>query len=276
MDNDQDKIEEAAHWVKHARALLVTAGAGMGVDSGLPDFRGPEGFWRAYPALGAAGLNFQDIASPHAFAARPALAWGFYGHRLALYRRTRPHAGFEILRRWAEGMPEGYRVFTSNVDGHFQRAGFAPETVHECHGSIHVLQCLEPCCERIWSADGFTPEIDEANCLLLNEPPKCPYCAGMARPNILMFDDYAWVDPPTAESRARLDAWIGARNDILVIEVGAGTEIPTARRFGERQATQLIRINARQAGVRGGKHNMGLAGAALDTLVAIEEVASRL
>lgn len=276
MGNDQEKIEKAAHWVKNARALLITAGAGMGVDSGLPDFRGPDGFWRAYPALGAARMHFQDIAAPHAFRIHPALAWGFYGHRLALYRRTPPHTGFEILRRWAEAMPEGYRVFTSNVDGHFQGAGFAPEKVHECHGSIHMLQCLEPCCEEIWSAEEFKPEIDAINCLLLNAPPKCPHCGGMARPNILMFDDYSWVDPPTAESRSRLDAWIGARDGILVIEVGAGTEIPTARRFGERQATQLIRINARQAGVRGGKRNMGLMGTALDTLLAIDEVVRRL
>ncbi|KDP87807.1 hypothetical protein CF70_034405 [Cupriavidus sp. SK-3] len=275
MRSDQHKIEEAADWVRNARALLITAGAGMGVDSGLPDFRGTEGFWGAYPALGAAGLNFQDIASPQAFASHPALAWGFYGHRMALYRRTQPHAGFEILRRWAEGMPQGYRVYTSNVDGHFQRAGFTPEKVHECHGSIHVLQCLQACTEHTWSADGFQPEVDEAKCKLLNDPPRCPHCGGAARPNILMFDDFSWVETPTVESRDRLDTWTRTRENILVIEVGAGTEIPTARRFGERHATQFIRINTRQAGVRGGKHNMGLAGTALDTLAAIDAVMRR-
>lgn len=275
MRDDQDKIEEAADWVRNASALLITAGAGIGVDSGLPDFRGSQGFWRAYPALGAAGFSFQDIASPQVFKVRPKLAWGFYGHRLALYRRTHPHAGFEILRRWANAMPEGHRVFTSNVDGQFQRAGFAPEKVHECHGSIHVLQCLEPCCDLVWSADDLIPEVDDANCLLLNEAPRCPYCGGLARPNILMFDDYSWLEPPTAESRSRLDEWTGLRSDILVIEVGAGTDIPTARRFGERHAAYFIRINARQAGVRGGNRNVGLEGTALETLAAIEQAIGR-
>lgn len=202
MRTEEENIELAADWIRNARGLLITAGAGMGVDSGLPDFRGPEGFWRAYPALGEAGLSFQDIAAPHAFKAHPKLAWGFYGHRLALYRRTVPHAGFGILRRWAEGMPEGYRVFTSNVDGHFQRAGFDPDKVHECHGSIHVLQCTVPCGEQTWSADDFAPEVDEARCLLRNTPPRCPRCGSMARPNILMFDDYSWVEERTEESRS--------------------------------------------------------------------------
>lgn len=86
----------AADLIAQADALLVAAGAGIGVDSGLPDFRGPEGFWKAYPALGRRGIGFEQAASPRSFHADPTLAWGFYGHRLALYRRTVPHAGFEI------------------------------------------------------------------------------------------------------------------------------------------------------------------------------------
>ena len=63
----------------------------MGVDSGLPDFRGEHGFWKAYPALGRAKISFDSIASPEAFEKNPRLAWGFYGHRLKLYRETVPH-----------------------------------------------------------------------------------------------------------------------------------------------------------------------------------------
>jgi NAD-dependent SIR2 family protein deacetylase len=117
----------------------------MGVDSGLPDFRGPEGFWRAYPPYRPLGLRFEELADPAHFDDDPELAWGFYGHRLALYRATVPHAGFGVLRRWAERVPT--RVFTSNVDGAFQAAGFAPADVTECHGAIGTLQCSRPCHE---------------------------------------------------------------------------------------------------------------------------------
>ncbi|WP_322049658.1 Sir2 family NAD-dependent protein deacetylase, partial [Paraburkholderia sp. J67] len=76
---------------EEADGLLVTAGAGMGVDSGLPDFRGDEGLWRAYPALRHHGFSFEEIANPAVFSSDPRLAWGFYGHRLKLYRATQPH-----------------------------------------------------------------------------------------------------------------------------------------------------------------------------------------
>ncbi|HEY2342264.1 MAG TPA: Sir2 family NAD-dependent protein deacetylase, partial [Chthoniobacteraceae bacterium] len=118
-------LDRAAAAVAAADALLITAGAGMGVDSGLPDFRGPEGFWRAYPPFRERGLDFAAAANPRWFERDPAFAWGFYGHRLNLYRGTAPHDGFQILRRWSERMSHGAFIFTSNVDGHFLRAGFS-------------------------------------------------------------------------------------------------------------------------------------------------------
>ncbi|MGF6303278.1 MULTISPECIES: hypothetical protein [Paraburkholderia] len=73
---DEEKLEKAAGWLREADGLLITAGAGMGVDSGLPDFHGQDGFWRAYPALQHRGLSFEDMANPAAFARHPELAWG--------------------------------------------------------------------------------------------------------------------------------------------------------------------------------------------------------
>lgn len=73
-----DSIVQAARLIASADALHITAGAGMGVDSGLPDFRGSKGFWEAYPALARAGIEFRSIANPAAFKDNPRLAWGFY------------------------------------------------------------------------------------------------------------------------------------------------------------------------------------------------------
>lgn len=201
-------IERAAELIDQADALLVAAGAGMGVDSGLPDFRGVEGFWRAYPALGRRGLQFYEVASPRTFGSDPALAWGFYGHRLDLYRRTAPHAGFHVLRRWGERMLHGYGVFTSNVDGHFQRAGFDAAAVTEFHGSIHHLQCTRSCGSGIWSADAFAPTVDLKACRLAGPAPRCPRCGAIVRPNILMFGDFGWIDSRSAAQEAALRRWL--------------------------------------------------------------------
>lgn len=135
----QDTIPQAAKTIQQADGLLITAGAGMGIDSGLPDFRGKNGFWRAFPPLAKLNLNFQDMATPNLFHHDPLLAWGFYGLRLNSYRKTIPHAGFHLLKKWAKHKQHGAFVYTSNVDGQFQKAGFPPHQVIECHGSIHHL-----------------------------------------------------------------------------------------------------------------------------------------
>ena len=81
-------IELVKEKISNASYILITAGAGMGVDSGLPDFRGKEGFWRAYPIAKKLNLDFQELASPKWFEENPKLAWAFYGHRLHLYGNT--------------------------------------------------------------------------------------------------------------------------------------------------------------------------------------------
>lgn len=57
----KNTIEHAAKTITNAKALLITAGAGIGVDSGLPDFRGPEGFWKAYPPLKKRNLTLPEM-----------------------------------------------------------------------------------------------------------------------------------------------------------------------------------------------------------------------
>jgi NAD-dependent SIR2 family protein deacetylase len=266
-------LHRAADLVQQADLLIVAAGAGMGVDSGLPDFRGNEGFWNAYPALGRARMAFTSVASPATFHSDPALAWGFYGHRLNLYRATVPHAGFAVLKRWGERMPHCAAVFASNVDGQFQAAGFDPQRIHECHGSIHHLQCLQPCGAQIWSADGYTPHVDSDACRLLNAPPACPHCGALARPNILMFGDGGWNERRAAAQEARLHRLLQQAERPLVVELGAGVAIPSVRHFGQalvsRHNGRMLRINPREPQVAGTR-DVGLPANALAALAAID------
>lgn len=270
-------IQRAADLIGDADALLVGAGAGMGVDSGLPDFRGPEGFWKAYPALGQRGLKFYEVASPRTFETDPALAWGFYGHRLNLYRKTQPHAGFGLLQAWGDRTLQGCGVFTSNVDGHFQRSGFGSSPLAECHGSIHHLQCSVPCGTAIWPADEFEPEIDADTCLLQNEPPRCPWCGALARPNILMFGDGTWQDGRARGQETYLRNWLEGVQRLVVVELGAGTAIPSVRHFSHglvaNHGARLVRINPREPVVPT-QRDVSIARPALATLQAIDEILS--
>jgi len=268
-----EACRRSAELIEQADGLLITAGAGMGIDSGLPDFRGAQGFWRAYPALGRARIPFERIACPETFQSDPALAWGFYGHRLNLYRATLPHEGFQILRRIGERLPDGCFVFTSNVDGQFTKAGFDDNRIAECHGSIHHLQCLAACRRDLWSAKDFHPQVDEEACRLVSDYPRCPHCGGMARPNILMFGDWGWQERRSETQQRRLRSWLRSVERLLVIEIGAGTRIPTVRMMSESSGGRLIRINP-DAPELGQAEGVSLPCGGLDGLRAIEAALS--
>lgn len=272
---DERDLRRAAEAIAGADALIFGAGAGMGVDSGLPDFRGDQGFWKAYPPYARLGLGFASLANPAWFRDDPGLAWGFYGQRLHLYRSTVPHEGFKILGNWASKSREGAYVITSNVDGQFQRAGFPEGRVVEIHGAIDYLQCTRECGSGIFSADPFDVRVDPET--LYAEPPlpDCKKCGALARPNILMFGDIDFDGTRGEVQRALFQCWLnrlGTASRVAVIECGAGTAIPSvrlrcedlARRFGGT----LIRINPREPEVPPGQ--IGLPCGALEGLQAIE------
>lgn len=256
----QENLKRAALALREADALLVTAGAGMGVDSGLPDFRGDKGFWKAYPPMAKLGVSFVEMANPWWFERDPALAWGFYGHRLNLYRKTVPHAGFNLLLEVGRQKKQGYFVFTSNVDGQFQIAGFDEERIEECHGSIHHLQCSRPCSQDIWEARGVDPDVDETQFRAREPLPRCPKCGALARPNVLMFNDWDWIPNRTRIQGEHFSRWLEAisRNgsSLSVVELGAGKAVATVRMTSEGVARggkgTLIRINPREFDVPSG------------------------
>jgi NAD-dependent SIR2 family protein deacetylase len=246
-----ERFNRAAEAVRNARALVITAGAGMGVDSGLPDFRGERGFWNAYPMYERLGIGFPGAANPAHFNRDPAFGWGFYGHRTNLYRETVPHAGFSLLLQWCDRFGLDRFVVTSNVDGQFQKAGFPENDILEVHGSIHHLQCTAPCSSAIWE-NGETIPVDLATMRSLHIP-RCIHCSATARPNILMFGDWSWISDRTARQERLFDEFVAEQRDrtMVVIELGAGTAIPTIRHtsedLGRRRGATIIRINPRES-----------------------------
>jgi NAD-dependent SIR2 family protein deacetylase len=217
MTDLERACQREAEAILAADGLLIGAGAGMGVDSGLPDFRGPERFWRAYPAF--RGRRFEEMSNPVWFQRDPAQAWGFFGHRLNLYRATAPHAGF------------------------------SPDRILECHGSIHFLQCVAGCTDSIWPADDTTVSLDASTIRARPPLPQCIRCGRLARPNVLMFNDWGWVSNRSDEQQRRYRAWLSQLADrrLAAIEFGAGTAVPTVRWECERRGDPLIRVNPRDS-----------------------------
>ena len=270
---DEPRHREVADIISNADAMVITAGAGMGVDSGLPDFRGNQGFWNSYPMYERLGLSFIQAANPEHFDNDPHFGWGFYGHRTNLYRETIPHVGFKILLNWIKEFNLNYFIATSNVDGQFQKAGFPEDQILEVHGSIHHLQCTIPCNNNIWPNNGEF-KIDESTMRSINVP-KCPECQRVARPNILMFGDYSWLAKRSSIQEESFDEFLQDNNNkrMVVIEIGAGSSIPTIRhlseQLGQRPQTTVLRINPREPHIRA--PHFSFAGGAVEVLTQIQD-----
>lgn len=282
----QENLTRAAQAVSKAKFFIFTAGAGLGVDSGLPAFRTKEGLWKAYPYFKKIGIdNLSEMSDPTWFERDPSLAWGFWSHRTSLYRRTQPHDGFKVMLKWAaearhrspitaekedetdeEMMKEiralNYGVFTSNVDGQFQKAGFDDNRVFACHGEVKMLQCTNANCAARngpfpWPAAFLTSDpivpFDEETLRVADvqkEAPRCPVaaCNALARPNVMMFGDADYTEAYQCTKEHRLGKFLSLTrpSETVVVEIGAGTAIPTVRRFGEALAKRgctMIRIN---------------------------------
>jgi NAD-dependent SIR2 family protein deacetylase len=167
-------------------------------------------------------------------------------------------------------------VFTSNVDHQFQRAGFHPHRIVECHGRIEVLQCAAGCGAPTFPAPPAPVIVDEVSFRAAPPLPSCPGCGRLARPNVLMFGDGGWDSTTSDEQALRLERWLaevrarGAR--LVIVECGAGSAVPTVRLTGEhlarRQGALLIRVNVREAEAPPGA--ISVAAGALEALTRID------
>lgn len=143
--------------------------------------------------------------------------------------------------------------------------------IHECHGSIHWLQCTDSVCGEVWSAAEFEPVVDAEACRLVTPLPRCPACGSLARPNILMFGDGHWVSDRYDAQDAACTTWLRSVQKPVVIELGAGTAVPSVRFFGEYQGIPMIRINVREAESTMG-NCISLPMGALEALQAIDAI----
>ncbi|HDL3484521.1 TPA: NAD-dependent deacetylase, partial [Mannheimia haemolytica] len=120
----------------------------------------------------------------------------------------------------------------------------------------------------------YQPVTDDEHCLVLSEPPTCPDCGGLARQNVLMFNDWSYAEGYQLTKETLLDEWLRKAQRPVVIEIGAGKVVPTVRNFSERTAKQkkggLIRINPIDAGVPK-MHFLSLEMGGLEALQGIEE-----
>jgi NAD-dependent deacetylase len=151
--------------LKNSQKVTALTGAGVSAESGVPTFRGKDGWWRNY--------NPMELATFEAFTRDPKLVWEWYMYRRDLIRTISPNPGHYALAEMASLFDE-FTLITQNVDRLHMDAG--SDKIHELHGNIHRNRCVD--CNHIDYTESF-PEL----------PPKCPECQGRLRPDVVWFGE---------------------------------------------------------------------------------------
>ena len=149
--------------------VFVLTGAGISAESGLATFRGSGGLWN--------GFRVEDVATPEAWTADPALVWRFYSMRRRDALAAVPNPAHRALARLGERLGERLFLCTQNVDDLHERAG--SQRVHHMHGTLFASRCVR--CEE--------PFADRAAYETAAALPKCARCGAPVRPHIVWFGE---------------------------------------------------------------------------------------
>jgi NAD-dependent deacetylase len=167
--------------------VIALTGAGVSAESGIPTFRGKDGYW----TIGAREYHPQELATCAAFEDMPWDVWAWYLYRRGVCRRAEPNAGHHALARLAAALPERFALVTQNVDGLHRRAGSPDATTFPIHGDISLMRCAADCVPDRWPIPDAVSDLGRGDAVAPATQALlvCPRCGGMARPHILWFDE---------------------------------------------------------------------------------------
>src|SRR5215471_5930049 len=170
-DGDMDR-SSLPGWARGVGKVTVLTGAGISTDSGIPDFRGPNGLWTRDPAA-------ERLSTFQAYVTDPALRRRAWQARLAHPAwSAEPNAAHTALAALARGLDSW--VLTQNIDGLHQRAGTPADRVLELHGSMHRVVCIS-CGDRT----EMTSALDRVRAGEVDPP--CEQCGGVLKSATVMF-----------------------------------------------------------------------------------------
>lgn len=225
-----DQIDEVRRWVSGARRVVALTGAGISTESGVPDFRGPQGLWTKNPKA-------ERLSNIHDYMSDPEV------RRLAWQQRldhpawqAQPNAGHRALAA-LERAGRLHALITQNIDGLHQKAGNSPEKVIEVHGTVHEYVCMT------CGARGPMPVVLE-RVRAGEEDPPCIDCGGILKSATISFGQALVPDVIDRAMRAARDADVLlAVGSTLQVYPVAGA-VPRAKAAGAR----IVIVNAEPTG----------------------------
>ena len=171
---------------RHGTIIFLT-GAGVSAESGIPTFRGAEGYW----SVGSHNYHPQEMATNYAFSKMPWEVWAWYLYRRTICHKAAPNEAHLALVEAEKILGERFLLVTQNVDGLHLRAGNSPERTFEIHGNADYFRCSAECQnyrEFIGARAGDFEKQQKCSPADM-EALRCPHCGDLARPHVLWFDE---------------------------------------------------------------------------------------
>lgn len=217
--------------------VVVLTGAGISAESGIPTFRGEEGYW----VVGSRNYMPQEMATWEMFEQAPEEVWRWYLHRFGRCGEARPNAGHSALVALEQALGDRFTLVTQNIDGLHRRAG--SQRVLCIHGDAAWVRCSRECGLGRVDLPGAVPLPRGAEPLTGAERAalRCPRCAAWLRPHVLLFDEFY------DEENYRMDSALraaGRADLLLVVGTSGATNLPM--QIGElawRRGTAMVDVN---------------------------------
>ena len=171
----QREMLTVARAIENAERILIITGAGLSADSGLPTYRGINGL---YNDKTVEGMSIEEALSGPVLRDNPTLCWKYLAELGRACLNAEPNAGHRAIAELQRRKP-GCWVLTQNIDGFHRRAGSPAERLISIHGDLEPLYC-----QSCGAEDKNLLEALESGL-----PPKCPACAGILRPPVVLFEE---------------------------------------------------------------------------------------
>ena len=221
------------------RHLTVLTGAGISAESGIPTFRGKDGFW----TVGSREYHPQEMATLQMFQKHPGAVWQWYLYRMGMCRSAEPNNGHRAVAAMESRLGDRFALVTQNVDNLHLRAGNSPRRTFEIHGNVFYTRCAYSCTDRLFPLPGeVRPKAREEAI-----PPEemvhlsCPACGGWTRPHVLWFDEAYNEHYFRFESTLRLAM---STDLLMVVGTSGATNLPNqVVQIAHRRGVPILDIN---------------------------------
>ena len=216
---DNTLQERLTEFYQKSRRLTILTGAGLSADSGIPTFRGKEGFW----TIGSVNYMPEEMGTYEMFLDKPLEVWKWFLYRFNICIKALPNKGHFAIKELEDTFTDRFRLITQNVDGLHFKAQSSRERTFLIHGTLEKARCGNECSSELYPYPQIPLEKGQELTSEQTELLKCPKCGNYLRPHVL------WFDERYNEKHYKLDSSLRVAKEtglLLIVGTSGATTLP--------------------------------------------------